>query len=66
MNILKKEIRLSILFKLSFRSSSGSVDRITKLFLSPGQQSIKYLNQINKGNAKVILPHSQKLLLISN
>ena len=32
---------------------SGSVHRIRDLLLTPGKQSIKSLNELDKGNAKV-------------
>lgn len=55
MNILK-EIKISTCFesiKQSYRSLTGKVDKITDVYLTPGQQSIRYLKQIDKGNAKV-------------
>lgn len=56
MNALK-ELRASTMIASTIRQSrrpfSGCVHKMSALFLTPGQQSIKKLNEMEKGNAKV-------------
>ena len=73
MNCLKKLRALSVPIRLAneqinwrkngCRPLSGSVHRISEVFLTPGQQSIKWLNEMDKGNAKVPLDHPELLFL---
>lgn len=53
MNILR-ELNKPTKIIQQFRSlSSGHVDLITDIFLTPGQQSIRRLNKLDTGNAEV-------------
>lgn len=57
--IALKELQASTLIASTIRQTrrpfSGRVHKISDLFLTPGQQSIKKLNEMEKGNAKVPL-----------
>lgn len=52
-SIIKSRSFQSIIGQNSYRPFSGSIDKINDVLLNAGQQSIRYLKNFDKGNAKV-------------